>query len=354
MPQPETIERAKTAFRRAGGHGEPLLVRAPGRINLLGEHTDYNDGLCLPAAIDRDLVVAAAPANSGFALVSDAADPAPIADAVAAELGAMGRPALGLVAGIASEVPVGAGLSSSAAYEVGTGLALAATANWEIPPMELAAACRRAEYRGLGVPCGPLDQIAVVAGRAGKALFLDCRNLAVTPTPLPGGTAIVVVDSGIKRALAASGYETRVQECREAAALLGIASLRDAADVPIGELEARLPPVLFRRVRHVLTENNRVTAAAALRGSDPDAFGALMNASHASLSRDYEVSLPELDALAARVRAIDGVFGARLTGAGFGGSVIALVGEKAAGMVARTIEEPTIAIRLAGGAEILA
>ena len=333
----DTVAAAVAEYRVAGGAEDPaVVVRSPGRVNVLGEHTDYNDGLCLPAAIDREVVVAADAGGGVLSLASAGHEPAApfpvgappahppwarLAGAVAAELAALGRPFTGLTAGVAGNLPEGAGLSSSAAFEVGLAVALAATAHWEVPPLDVAAACRRAELAGLGVACGPMDQVAVACGRAGHALLLDCETLEVEPVRLPAGVALVVIDSGIARTLAGSGYNARRAECQEAARLLRVASLRRLGPDDLPRVEAALPAVLAARVRHVVTENARVRAAVT---ADAPALGALLNASHRSLAVDYEVSLPDVDRLVAATVATEGVFGARLTGAGFGGAIVAV------------------------------
>ncbi len=363
MPKPETVTQARAAFDQAlgassgsgsdpGTEPDTIVVRAPGRVNILGEHTDHNDGLCLPAAIDLDLVVVAA-AGDGIDVVSDGADPLPLTQAVAAELNALGRPDTGIVAGVATEIPVGGGLSSSAAFEAGVGLALAQVAGWTTDDASLAAAYRRAEHAGLGVPCGPLDQMAVIFGRAGEAMFLDCRDLSTHPVTLPEGAAIIVVDSGISRELATSGYATRVAECKEAARELGVASLRDAQDMPLSDIRERLPARLYRRARHVITENERVREATGPAGRDALALGQLLNQAHISLSSDYEASLPEIDEIAERLQRTKGIFGARLTGAGWGGSLIALAVADRAEWIAEQLPEHAIVVHTADGAGLV-
>ena len=307
--------------------------RAPGRVNLIGDHTDYNGGFVLPLAIDSACVIAARRSDtvrvrsldtSGVVeLPADGAvDPSSVMPAwgryvaaVTRELGELGRPAVGMDAVLASDVPVGAGLSSSAALEVVCAVALAALADWDPGALALAEACRRAEEQAVGVPCGIMDQLISVAGRDGHALLIDCRVLQWQAVPLPVGLEIVVVHSGQQRALADTAYGERRRSCEELAHRLGVPFLRDAtweqvADEPVG--------------RHVVSENERVLEAVrALDADDAIRLGSLMSASHASLRDDYGVSTEELDVLVELLVGA-GAFGARLTGAGFGGAVVAV------------------------------
>jgi galactokinase len=328
---------ADAAARIAAGlehPGEAVWVRAPGRVNLIGDHTDYNDGFVLPLAVDLDCVVAARPAaavrvrsletGDAVELAADgSSEPAGVRPAwgryvagVVRELAALGRPSAGLDAVLASEVPIGSGLSSSAALEVAIALALSRVAGWEAPPRALAEACRRAEELASEVPCGIMDQLASLCGREGCALLVDCRSLDVRPVALPAELGVLVVHSGVARALDASAYAERRRACEELARRLGLPALRDAtagevAGEPLG--------------RHVVSESARVLAAArALEEGDGDELGHLLSASHASLRDDFRVSTPELDVLVAELERA-GALGARLTGAGFGGCVVAIV-----------------------------
>jgi galactokinase len=282
---------------------------APGRVNLIGEHTDYSGGLVLPVAIQLGIALEAEPADrigllSGDESVELAADGSDelsgwgrYVAAVAQELGALGRPAVGIEGTVAADLPQGAGLGSSGALEVVVALALCAAADFQLDPLELALACQRAERRAVGVPSGILDQAASLLGREGCALLLDCGSLEHRWIALPEELAIVVVDSGERHTHEGSGYGDRRRE-----------------------LEAGDP----RRVRHVVTENGRVrAAAAALERRDVRALGDLFAASHASLRDDYEVSTPTLDRVVEAALAA-GALGARMTGGGFGGSVVAL------------------------------
>jgi galactokinase len=305
-------------------------ARAPGRVNLIGDHTDYNEGFVLPAAIDLETRVRARPRDDALIRVRSLGSTVEIGDgdprtvepawgryvaAVARALAARGRPPVGVDADVSSTVPSGAGLSSSAALEVSVALALCDAAEFELPPLELALACQEAEQVARGVPTGIMDQLSSIAGRAGCALLIDCRSLEVEPIPLPDELAIVVVHSGLERALEGSSYAERRADCERVAAALGLRSLRDATPEQVADEP---------RARHVVSENARVLASVeALKRGDVGALGPLLDASHASLRDDFEVSTPELDALAEALRGA-GALGARLTGAGFGGCVVAL------------------------------
>jgi galactokinase len=290
-----------------------VAVRAPGRVNLIGDHTDYNDGFVLPLAIDRDCRVTGH-ATEGALLLRflDGGDDNSqrIAEAVREAVGVH----VGLDAEVTSTVPIGSGLSSSSALAVALATAYCVAAGVVPAPEEVARACQAAETAATGVPGGIMDQLTSVRGRAGCALLIDCRTLDVTPVPI-GELEVVVVDSGLPRRLAHSAYAERRAHCDAVAERLGLRALRDATLEEVAD---------DRRARHVVTENTRVLAAAdALRAGDGETVGALMLASHASLRDDYEVSTPELDALVEQLVAA-GALGARLTGAGFGGCVVGL------------------------------
>lgn len=315
-------------------HDAEVLAEAPGRVNLLGEHTDYNDGFVLPVAIAQRTRVAMRPnGGSHFTVRAEELD-----QTVRFELGTPPRehfasyvygclvlareegasiPGLDIV--VSSEVPMGVGLSSSAALEVATLRCLRELLRLELDDVRIAQLAQRAEIEHAGVNCGIMDQMASSLAATDRALLIDTRTLARQDVPLPPDSAVLVLDSGVARTLAGSGYNQRRSECEAAAKQLGKASLRDVTS--LAELEG-LPDLLKRRARHVFTENARVQEAAG--GKDAAAFGALMNASHASLRDDYEVSTPELDRLVALLQAHPGVYGARLTGAGFGGACVAL------------------------------
>jgi galactokinase len=303
---------------------------APGRVNLIGDHTDTTGGLVLPMAIHLGTTVEVERRGTEVRLRSDTedepavvpldvTDPAAVSPAwaryvagVVAEVG----PAAGATGTVTTTLPVGAGLSSSAALEVAVALAL----GFARSPVEVALACQRAEHAASGVPSGIMDQLASAAGVAGCALLIDCTTLERTPVPVPGDVEVVVVHSGEARALAGSAYAERRSQCEAAEAEIG--PLRTAA---LDAVVTIADPVVRRRARHVVTENARVReAAAALAAGDAVAAGAAMVASHASLRDDFEVSTPALDRLVDDLTATPGVLGARLTGAGFGGCAVAL------------------------------
>jgi galactokinase len=300
----------------------PHRIRAfaPGRVNLIGEHTDYNEGLCLPFAIELGVTVTAELRDGGEIAAPGMPADDPYVPGTVAELRAAGIAPPGCVLEVASDLPQGAGLSSSAALCVALVLALCAAAGEAPPPAaEVARLCSRVEREHAGAETGLLDQLASLVGEEGRAVRLDMRTLASEPVELElDGHVLVVLDSGAPHDLASSGYNERRKECRRAAALLGVESLRDASS------GASLPEPLGRRVRHVITENQRVDAAvAALSERDAAALGWLLDASHASLRDDYEVSVPEVERAVAACRDA-GALGARIMGGGFGGSVLGL------------------------------
>jgi galactokinase len=336
---------AAAGHRAMTGRDPDGCWAAPGRVNVIGEHTDYSDGLCLPMAIDLGVVAAASRREDGVLRMRSldgegtveltaadlrrasgwAAYPAGVAWALREAGHAIG----GADLVFASSVPAGAGLSSSAALECATGRALADLHGVAVDPIALARAAQRGENEVAGVPCGIMDQLASTAGRAGCALLLDVRALSVTPIPfdLPAdGLALVVVDTRTRHQHAGGEYAARRAACETAAAQLGVAALRDVAFADLDRALARLAdPVLVRRARHVVTEIERVRrAVAALAAGRPAALGPLLTASHASLRDDFEVSSAELD-LGVEAALAAGALGARMMGGGFGGSLLALV-----------------------------
>jgi galactokinase len=337
-----------TAFRTRFERRPEAVVRAPGRANLLGGHTDYNDGYVLPVALDRAAWIAASPTAGcdvrlrALDLDKDAAfslDRIPPADGewtdyprgVAWALQDDGLELTGLDAVLSSSVPVGSGLSSSAAIEVAFAYTWQVLSGFERDRRELALLCQRAENVYVGVNCGILDQMASAWGAEGYARLLDCRTLESELVPLPQDAAVVVADTKVRRSLASSEYNVRRAQCEEAVRILreylpGIRALRDVSSDDLERFKQLLPEVIYRRARHVVVDNERVLKAAdALREGDLATVGALMKACHISLRDDYEVSSPELDVLAEAAWEVTGCYGARLTGAGFGGCTVALV-----------------------------
>ncbi len=346
--------RARAAFMQAFGYQPSRIASAPGRVNIIGEHTDYNDGYVLPTPMPLRCAVAAEISDSARwrifasdlneqwevstddALRGTAPDALPpgawqryalgVIHQVSAWLGHNGSPTPGMDLAIASDVPVGSGLSSSAAFEVA--LARAALDGVAAPPTDIARWCQAAENTFAGVPCGIMDQLVASAGEPGAALMIDCRSLAMRRVPLPDPrqARFLIIDSGIAHANAAGTYKARRDACVAAAAELGVPALRDADAYMVEQARSALTPDQYNAARHVVAENDRtLTAAEALRGSDLPRLGHLMNLSHDSLRDLYRVSCPEVDRIVDAARACPGVFGARMTGAGMGGCVLALV-----------------------------
>jgi galactokinase len=335
-------------FREEFG-GEPRLYRAPGRVNLIGEHTDYNDGFVLPAALElRTWVAAAARPDRRLRIRSlhasafaefDLDDPAPAprrdwsdyVRGVAVMLQRAGHRLAGADLLIASEVPIGAGLSSSAALEVSTGFALLDLSGFAIDRTELALCCQRAENEFVGMRCGVMDQFVSCHGAAAHALLLDCRSLAFRLVPIAPSVRLVICNSMVRHELAAGEYNLRRAECERGVALLKTAlpAIRALRDVGMAELTAHaalLPELTLRRCRHIVTENERVErAGAALDAGRVEEFGRLMNASHVSMRDDYEISCRELDILVELAWRVEGALGSRMTGGGFGGCTVSMV-----------------------------
>jgi galactokinase len=359
----------------------PLLFRAPGRVNLIGEHTDYNDGFVMPCALnlscwiaaarrdDRRIVVRSMNADDtgAFNVDDPPARTGGWTDYVAGVSHMLGQH--GVAAGanllICSDVPAGAGLSSSAALEVAVATALIDLAGTELEPATIARLCQQAENEVVGAPVGIMDQFVATHARAGHALVLDCRSLQHRQVPLPSWIRIVACNSMVRHSNVRGPYNDRRGECRAALATLservpGLASLRDADLTLLDKARTELGDVLFRRARHVVTENARVIrAAAALDAGDFDTLAALMADSHRSLRDDFEVSVPELDLLVATAAEHPGVYGARMTGGGFGGCTVNLVHEEAVETFRRRILEqyetgtgvtPAVYVSIAAGA----
>jgi len=330
-------------------HATPRVFIAPGRVNLIGEHTDYNDGFVMPAAIDRYTMVAVSESSNQVLSVSsdqyadtvevplNALKGAPrkhwsdYIRGVAALLQARGAVLSGANIVISSQVPLGAGLSSSASLEVSVALALATISGHRINDMDLARLCQTAEHEFAGTRCGIMDQFIVVFGQAGRALMLDCRSLESQSFVSPVELRIVICNSMVKHEHAAGEYNRRREDCELGVKVLRqyLPKIRALRDVTLSDLQAhqaQLPPQVYRRCRHVITENQRVLdAAAALQSGDLDAFSRLMHESHQSLRDDYEVSCRELDVLVELASHCKGVFGSRMTGGGFGGCTVNLV-----------------------------
>lgn len=307
----------------------PITAYAPGRVNLIGDHTDYTGGWCLPIALQWGTTVTGTSGGDRIVVGSDldgatvtlprsGVDPASLkgwARFVAAVVTEV-RPSQGFTGRISTTLPVGAGLSSSAALEIALALAL----GFDGDPLALAETARRAEFAAVGVPCGIMDQLASTCGRAGHALLIDCDRCTVEDVAIPEGADICIIDPGQPRSLADSAYAERRAACAAAAEVIG--PLRDATFDAVAAIPDE---ILRRRARHVVTENQRVLdTVAALRDGDWPAVGQAMLASHRSLRDDFEVSTPLLDETVDRLARTPGVFGARLTGAGFGGSVVAV------------------------------
>ncbi len=321
-------------------------ARAPGRVELLGNHTDYNAGRVLSAAISFGVDARGWLRPDGEILLRSGFAPAPVRldagetprpltgdDAwanyvlgVVSELRAAGFPVGGFGAEFAGDLPPGAGLSSSAAMEVVSACLLLKLIGRTMPPLALAKLCRRAENDFVGVPCGLLDQVSSVFGRAGQAIVLDCRDETVGHAPLPAGAALVVFHTNVAHRLVGGEYAERREQCFEAARRLGAATLREVSPARLDAARGELPDLLWRRAAHIVGENARVAAGLDhLRAGDATAFGELMFRSHESSQVNFENSTPELDVLVALARETPGVLGARLTGGGFGGATVNLV-----------------------------
>jgi galactokinase len=328
-----TEERAAHTFAQQFGHTPSLIASAPGRVNLIGEHTDYNDGFVLPCAVDRRVAVALSP-GSGRLYSDDFHEARTLDDAhddswadyprgVVWALEQEGPRTLPWDGAFAGDVPLGSGLSSSAAIEAATALALNTFAGLDLPRTRLARLCQRAENAYVGVNSGIMDQYASLLCQEGAALLIDCRSLESTSVPLrlsEAALVLMVTDTRVERGLGGTAYNERRAACERAARELGVPALRDATSAQL----SRLTGEDLKRARHVVTEDARVLAAVdALRRDDFRRLGALMVESHRSLRDDYDVSIPQLD-MAVEVALEAGAFGARLTGAGFGGCTVAI------------------------------
>jgi galactokinase len=374
------LERVQTEFVHRFGQPPAATVRAPGRVNLIGEHTDYNDGFVLPMAIDRAMWIALRPREDNRVLVHSL-EFSRLADF---ELGETNRgvgwpeylrgmawslqqddyPLAGFEGVMSSDIPVGAGLSSSAALEMATAMAFSLVGGWTFDPGKIARAGQRAENQWVGANTGIMDQMISACGRAGHALLLDCRDLSTQHIPVPDGTAVVVMDTATRHSHTDSGYNERREQCEAAARYFGVSHLRD---VDLHTFQARgegLADLPYRRARHVISENERVLQAGqAMSSGDAAKMGHLMNASHVSMRDDFEITNNELNIMVRLAQAQPGCYGARMTGGGFGGCAVALVEEPAAksfaSVVARQYQaetslEPSIYIcQASNGAEVV-
>lgn len=329
---------------------ETVSARAPGRVELLGNHTDYNEGVVLGAAINR-LIRVSGTKNPGSVRVTSAGfgkievHPASLRPlqkerwanytlGVADELRRLNVPIDGFTAHISGDLPVGAGLSSSAALELASALFLLKLFAFDLPPLEIAKACQRAEHHYVGVKSGLLDQVISLFARAQHAVFFDCRSEQIRTVPFPASLALIVAESDKKRELTSGDYNLRRTETQAAARAFGVRALRDLTSAQIyGRLD--IPELLRRRALHIVEENERVwRAVELLEAEDGRSLGKLMNASHESSRRNFENSTPELDLLTSIAQQLPGVLGARLTGAGFGGATVTLCERTAADSIA--------------------
>ncbi len=347
------------AFSTVYGYAPALLVRAPGRANLIGEHTDYNDGFVMPLAVDRALWLAAAPRTDNTIRVHsldfggqtttfttdqlhDPALPHWSKHVRGAWwlLGEKGLKLPGVDLVLGGDIPIGAGMSSSAAIGVAViEAALALAGDQGRSQIEKALLAVELEHRFMDIPCGVMDQIASAAGIEGAAMLLDCRSLDITPVRIPAEVRVLVMNTMKQRELAGSAYAERRRQCEEAAAVLGVSALRDATAAMLDEHADRLGPVRYSRAHHVITENERTLAMrAALQAGNLRRAGILLNASHASLRDEYEVSSIELDLMSRLARSHPGCYGARMMGGGFGGCAVGLVRADAVEDVIRTVE----------------
>jgi len=396
MEQTQSVGRRQELeqkFRELYGIEPEFVVRAPGRVNLIGEHTDYNDGFVFPAAIERDVMIAFARRQDrqvrAYALNFNQSSTFTLEDIQQASearerwsnyLRAMawvfqqeGLPTTGINAVVQGNVPLGAGLSSSAAMLVASGLLFATASGTNVQPVRMAQLARQAENQFIGARVGIMDQFISALGVRNHALFIDTRALTYEAVPLPAsGVSIVIADTNKKRPEGnlTTWYNERVDECAQAVALFqkhlpDVKALRDVSVEQFEKYEAELPTLARKRARHVVTEDARVLeSVTALKAGDIARFGTLMNLSHDSLRYDYEVSCAELDALVEAARAVEGVYGARMTGAGFGGCTVSLVADSALGAFQRDVParykaatglDTTIYVTTAAqGAEVLA
>jgi galactokinase len=365
MDTPVTPESAKSQFAQVFGQSDQLhVVRAPGRVNLIGEHTDYNDGFVFPLAIEPQVWAVCRGREDGGVRFASSAFPGQIAEwsvdkpitpgeprwanycrGVTAGLLQAGIPLTGLDALLINTLPIGGGLSSSAAIEVATACCFLAEGGLDIDMQRLAAICQWAEHKFANVPCGIMDQSIVISARQDHAMLLDCRDLSRRFVPLDGRELrIVVINSNVKHELSGGEYAQRRRQCEEGVAALGkhfgktFKALRDVTLEQVEECRDLLGDVVYRRCRHVVGENLRTTQAAdLLTARRYEQVGQLMLQSHQSLRDDYEVSCPELDVLVESAMGVRGVYGARMTGGGFGGCIVVLAQPRAVEAIIDTV-----------------
>ncbi|MDE2565648.1 MAG: galactokinase [Burkholderiales bacterium] len=358
---PALLQRAVATFAAAFGGPPAVVTRAPGRVNLIGEHTDYNEGYVLPCAIDYHTLVAARPRADALVRVvaadfDDARDEFRLDPAIGhrgdaawanyvrgvyAMLQERGLPLRGAELAIAGDIPQGAGLSSSASLELAVGQAVKALQGFdELGATDLALIAQRAENRFVGCNCGIMDQLISARGEAGHALLIDCRSLQATPVHLPDDMAVMIVHSRVRRGLVDSEYNLRRRQCEAAARHYGVPALRDLDLAALQARAAGLDPVVLRRARHIVTENQRtLDAAQALARNDLPRLGRLMAQSHASMRDDFAITVPAIDRLVEILQAAIGADGgARMTGGGFGGCVVALLPAAAVAAAREAVE----------------
>ena len=348
-------ERVEQAFAQQFDGPPAFVIRAPGRVNIIGEHTDYNDGFVLPMAIDRAVWITLRPRDDGRVFVRslEQTEPTDFAlDAVqhadegwseyvkgmAVMLQEAGYDLEGWEGVLSSDVPVGSGLSSSAALEMGVGAAFSAVSGFPFDGVEMARLGQKTENEWVGANTGIMDQMISANGHEGYALLIDCRDLSTQPIPLPEGTTVVIMDTMTRHSHTESGYNARRASCEKAADYFGVSHLRDVSLEQLLDAESELDEVTYRRARHVIAENARVMdAVQAMKAGDAQTLGALMNASHASLRDDFEVTNEALDIMAGIAQEQPGCYGARMTGGGFGGCAVALVQEDMAQELAKAV-----------------
>jgi len=353
--------RAAGLFARCFGHPPRWLVAAPGRVNLIGEHTDYNDGFVLPMAIDRYILIAADVNTSGRVTLHNETTGETATFGIRPKV-ERGEPSWsnyvrGVIAGfqkrrekvsgfdavIESTLPLGGGLASSAALEVATATLLESMSGQALDPLEKALLCQQAEHDFAGVPCGIMDQFTSILAQADHAVLLDCRSRTTTSVPMTDpAVTVLVINTNVRHKLAESEYAKRRSQCEAAARILNVKALRDVTSTALEAARRQMEPAVYRRARHVVSENARtVQAAQAIQNSDWPTVGQLMYASHASLREDYEVSCPELDTVVEMAQTMGleaGIIGCRMTGGGFGGCTVSLVKTEAVQRITRNLD----------------